>query len=49
MMTDITRVRRYSDLPSEARKYLKRIETLLGTRISIISVGSHRDQTIQLS
>jgi adenylosuccinate synthase len=45
-MEPIQHVRRYPDLPSRARAYLKRLERLLGTRISIISVGSRRAETI---
>jgi len=38
--------RSFSDLPDNARSYLKRISELTRSRISIISVGSERDQTI---
>lgn len=38
--------RRSQDLPKNARLYLKRIEQLLKTKITIVSVGSHRSQTI---
>lgn len=36
----------FEDLPANAKKYLKRLEQLLSVRISIISVGSKRSQTI---
>ena len=35
-----------SKLPSGARKYVDRIEELIGIPISIISTGPHRDETI---
>jgi adenylosuccinate synthase len=41
-------VRRYEDLPAQARAYLKRIEELTGTRIDVISTGAERDDTIVL-
>jgi adenylosuccinate synthase len=39
-------VKRFADLPANAKKYLKRIEKLLGARITTLSVGSHEDQTL---
>lgn len=44
--TDITGVRSYADLPENARKYLERLEEVLETPISIVSVGPDREQTI---
>lgn len=41
-------IRDYKDLPSQAQKYLKRIEELCHTPIRLISVGPSRDQTLQL-
>lgn len=43
---DITSIRKYEDLPENARKYLERLEEILETPISIVSVGPDRDQTI---
>lgn len=40
--------RELSDLPSAARKYLDRIEELVETRITYVSVGTRRDQIIGL-
>lgn len=40
--------RRMSDLPKGARRYLDRIEELVDTRISFVSVGTRRDQIIGL-
>ena len=40
--------RRLSDLPSEARAYLDRLETLAGVPIRYVSVGTRRDQIISV-
>ena len=45
---DITKARKWKDLPLNARRYLKRLESLTGTPLRIISVGSQRHQTIFL-
>jgi adenylosuccinate synthase len=39
----------YEELPKNAKIYLKRIEELTDTKISIVSVGPRRDQTIVVS
>ena len=36
----------YDELPINAKNYLKRLEELLGIKITIISVGPDREQTI---
>jgi adenylosuccinate synthase len=36
----------YDDLPANARKYLERLQVLVGVPITIISTGPDRDQTI---
>jgi adenylosuccinate synthase len=41
--------RRLADLPPQARAYLDRIEALVGTPVTYVSVGSRRDQIIGLS
>jgi len=46
--TDISNVRNYTDLPSEAKSYLDFISEICGFEISIISVGPKRVQTIEL-
>lgn len=38
-----------SDLPIQAQRYLKRVEELIQVKISMVSVGSERDETIALS
>ncbi|MCL2631490.1 MAG: adenylosuccinate synthase [Coriobacteriia bacterium] len=44
--TDISAVKRYEDLPIEARNYLERLEELAGVPVTIVSVGPERGQTI---
>jgi len=44
--TDLCGIRNYEDLPENAKKYIARLEELLGVRISIVSVGPDREQTI---
>ena len=39
-------VRRFADLPAEARRYIARLEEVSGVRAAIISTGSDRDDTI---
>lgn len=41
-------VRNYDELPEGARKYLRRLEELVGVPISLISTGAERDSTIVL-
>lgn len=41
-------IKSYADLPEAARKYLERIAALTNARLSIVSVGPNRDQTILL-
>jgi adenylosuccinate synthase len=43
---DVTGVRRFEDLPDNARRYVDRIEALVGVPIDLISVGADRDETI---
>ncbi|MBW3624855.1 MAG: adenylosuccinate synthetase, partial [Armatimonadetes bacterium] len=43
---EITEVRSVADLPTNARRYLKRIEELVGVPVEIVSVGPDREQTI---
>lgn len=42
----ISHIRSYKDLPPNTRKYLNALEEMLSTKISIVSVGSHRKDTI---
>ena len=45
---DVTGVRKYDDLPENARKYLERLSTVIGKPVKFVSVGPSRDQTIIL-
>ncbi len=40
-------VKDYKDLPKSARRYIDRIEDLLGVRVAIVSTGSDEKETIQ--
>lgn len=43
---DISQVRRFEDLPTEAKRYVQRLETLAGAPITMVSVGSERTATL---
>ncbi len=43
---DISQIKKYEDLPQNAKIYFAKIEELTGAPIKIISVGADRDQTI---
>ncbi len=45
---DITGARAMNDLPANARRYIKRLEELAGVKMSLVSVGPGRDETIML-
>lgn len=45
---DITNIIKYSELPDNAKNYLKKISELSGIEVSIFSVGPDRTQTIVL-
>ncbi|SMC26842.1 Adenylosuccinate synthetase [Clostridium acidisoli DSM 12555] len=47
--SSVENARSYDELPENAKIYLKRIEELTGTKISIVGVGPRRDQTIVVS
>jgi adenylosuccinate synthase len=42
------RAKKLADLPNEARAYVKRIAELTGARLTIVSVGPARGQTLIL-
>jgi adenylosuccinate synthase len=46
---DLTQIRSWNDLPSPARSYIERVETLTGLSVRLISVGPERDQIIDRS
>jgi len=43
---DITGVRKLADLPAAARRYVDRISEMVGLKVSVVSVGPDRAQTI---
>ena len=43
---DITECTRFDDLPETVRSYIARIEELVGVKVSLVSVGAERRQTI---
>jgi adenylosuccinate synthase len=45
---DTTGARSYADLPERARRYLERIQALTGVPIDFVSVGTKRDQIIEV-
>lgn len=45
---DIASVRRYKDLPKNAKSYLNRLSKLLGVKIGMVSVGSKRRQAFRV-
>lgn len=45
---EVANARSYDELPENAKKYLKRIEEFTDTKISIVSVGPKRDQTMRV-
>jgi adenylosuccinate synthase len=44
----LTAVKKFSDLPASAQRYVRRIEELLDTEIVLVSVGPGREQTVVL-
>jgi adenylosuccinate synthase len=42
-----TDIRKYEDLPVQARRYLQRLEELVSCPVNLVCVGPERDQTIQ--
>jgi adenylosuccinate synthase len=47
--SSVADARKYEDLPANARKYLERISEFTKTKISIVSVGPKRDQTMRVT
>ena len=44
--TDISKIRKYEELPENTKNYIEKVEDLIGAPIGIISVGPDREQTI---
>ena len=45
-MESTTSAKKFSDLPVEARNYIKRVSALTGAKVSLVSIGPTRSQTI---
>jgi len=45
---DMKKVGSFSDLPINAQRYIRRIEELIHTKATMISVGSERNETIEI-
>ncbi|MCJ8341866.1 MAG: adenylosuccinate synthase [Cetobacterium sp.] len=45
---DITQMKNYDELPENCKKYIKRMEEILGCQITVVSVGPDRTQNIFL-
>jgi adenylosuccinate synthase len=43
---DLSGIRRFDDLPANAKSYVRHVEALVGAPIRIISVGAEREETI---
>ena len=48
-MRETTKTKKFSSLPVNARKYLKRLSQLVGAKVEIVSIGSERNQTLFVS
>jgi len=46
--TEVKEARGFKDLPTKAKRYIRRIEKLIGTKIMMISVGSERNETVEV-
>ena len=45
---EIKEVKKFSDLPANAQRYIRRIEELIHTKMMMVSVGSERNETIEM-
>jgi adenylosuccinate synthase len=45
---DLTKIRRFKDLPKEAKTYIKFIKDYTGVKVSIVSVGPEREQILKV-
>ena len=43
---DISKCRRFEELPGNAQQYVKRLESLVGAPIRMVSVGAERSATL---
>ncbi|RIK12628.1 MAG: adenylosuccinate synthase, partial [Acidobacteria bacterium] len=45
---DITGCRTFEELPVNAQRYVRRLEEMMGTRVSVVGVGPGREESIVL-
>lgn len=45
---DISNIREFDELPTNAKTYIKRIEDIVGVKVKLIGVGKEREQTIEV-
>ena len=45
---ELQSARKFTELPVEARDYIRRVEALTGVEVILVSVGEHREETILL-
>lgn len=43
-----TKIRKYKDLPLNARRYIERIAELVGAKVFLVSIGPGREETIEV-
>ena len=46
---DVSKARRWEELPAQARAYILRIEEIAGIPVRMASVGPERDQVVEIS
>jgi adenylosuccinate synthase len=46
--SDLTKIRKYKDLPKEAKVYIRFIKEYTGVKVSIVSVGPEREQILKV-
>jgi adenylosuccinate synthase len=47
-MSDTSNIKRYQDLPKNAKNYINRLSCLAGAKISMVSVGTDRKQILKI-
>ena len=47
--TELKGARNFKDLPLKAQRYLRRIGKLIGIKIAIVSIGSERNETLEVT
>ena len=47
--TETTHIRKFEDLPQQAKDYINRLSELIGCRMNIVCIGPSREQTIEVN